>query len=77
MSAKKKPPTAANFGSIDVEMKQPENAHQFIESRKKELEEMRKRKVFAVDKRSDVPKSQHICGTRWIDLVKTIDGERK
>ena len=51
-----------------------EGQHEFTQSRLKELTSLLSRGVFKIVKKDTVPVSERIYGTKWVDTMKTVDG---
>lgn len=47
----------------------------FFKSREAELKGLKGRKVFRIVKRDIVPNGTRVYGTRWVDIVKNVNGE--
>ena len=65
----------AFYGAQDAITKAPDHVNNFTESRKREVEGLLARNVLEVVKRSTVPKGMRIYGTRFVDVVKTVNGK--
>ena len=53
----------------------PSKAHNFLESRKLEIDGLLERETFKVVSRQVVPKGTRVYGTRWVDCIKVVNGK--
>lgn len=64
---------AVMFSASEQRHAKPSSEHSFISSRLSEIQGLKNRGAFDVVDREAVPAGTGIYGTRWIDMVKTVE----
>ena len=62
------------FGAGEQRAASPSEEHTFVESRTAELQGLADRETFQIVKKSTIPKGTRVFVTRWVDVIKIIDG---